>query len=100
MTRWLDKLEINANEYYTPLENLTLPAEVSDYWGTLVKARKTLEKANGWSMQDLNYEKELQAAGVELRQTIMKEADDLTKIGAGMTRMENIMANADNIAEG
>ena len=99
MTRWLDKIETNPNAYYTPLENLTLPAEVSEYWGTLIKARKTLEKASGWSMQDLNYEKDLEAAGLALRHSIMKEADDLTKIDAGITRMENIMANADNIAE-
>ncbi|KAL9124588.1 MAG: hypothetical protein Q9217_006093 [Psora testacea] len=92
MARWLDKLESTPGEYNVPLENTTLPSEVSDYWAALTKARKTLEKADAWSKENQYNGKDMQTARVELRQAIRDDADNSTKVNAGVEMMENIMS--------
>ncbi|KAG8533735.1 uncharacterized protein KY384_001476 [Bacidia gigantensis] len=100
MTRWLDKMDINPDEYSTPLDDLTLPAEVKEFWSNLITARKTMETADQWSMDNKYEGNDLKAARVELRQTMMSEADDFAKINAGVKRMENIMSDASKRVDG
>ena len=92
MGRWLDRLDNAPDEYAIPLDNLTLPAAVSDYWAALVSARKTLEKADAWSAENKHNEKDTQIARRELRQAIMDDADDSGKVNAGIKRIEDIMS--------
>lgn len=100
MSRWLDKLDINPNEYYRPLENMTLPGQVSDYWNTLTNARKILEEGKTWQNETHHNRRDLESASLRLRQSIMNEGDDLSRIISGIELIENIMSDADQNVSG
>ncbi|KAL9100729.1 MAG: hypothetical protein Q9163_003936 [Psora crenata] len=91
MGRWLDELEDKPDQYAVPLEDTTLPSEVSDYWAALTKGRKILQEANAWSVANQDIEGDIETARAALMQAIMHDADDTDKINAEVNSLENIM---------
>ena len=98
MSRWLDKLDINPNEYYKSLDNMTLPREVSDYWQKLTDARKILEKGSAWENKTNRSRRDFESASLGLRKAIVDEADDLKRVTSEIEQLENIMSAADRTA--
>ena len=95
MGRWLDKLESSPGDFERPLENTTLPSEVSDFWATLTKARETLKTVDAWSIENQYAENDIETASDELRNAILSNADNATKIIACVKEIEGIMSAKD-----
>ena len=93
MSRWLDKLDVNPDEYYTPLHNMTLPGEIDAYWGSLASAQKTIEEADAWQAQSRYKGMDLQVTRAQLQKSIFREADDLSRLRTGVTNLETIMTD-------
>ena len=91
MDRWVDRLQNNASDWEIPLENLTIKAEVSEYWTTLIKAQNMERKAEAWAVERGGAKQDIGTARSELKQAIMKDADNSTRIVSGTERLENLM---------
>lgn len=96
MSRWLDKLDVNPDEYYTPLHNMTLPSEIDAYWDSLASAQKTLEEADAWQAQSRYKGMDLQVTRGQLQKSIFREADDLSRLRSEVASLENIMTDAES----
>ena len=96
MSRWLDKLDVNPDEYYTPLHNMTLPSEIDAYWDSLASAQKTLQEADAWQAQSRYKGMDLQVTRGQLQKSIFREADDLSRLRSGIASLENIMSDAES----
>lgn len=95
MSRWLDKLDVNPDEYYTPLRNMTLPGEIDVYWDLLASAQKTLGVADVWQAHSRYQGIDLQVGRGQLQKSIFREADDLSRLRTGVASLENIMAEVE-----
>ena len=93
MARWLDKLQSHGSEFNIPLENLTLGAEVSEYWRILIEAQRMLEKSDEWLVEEEAAQQDFWASQRELRQAIMKDADNSTNIISSSEQLQNLMTS-------
>ena len=91
MSRWLDRLDNNPDEWHKPLGNMTLPGEVSKYWSTLSEARNVIKEGAAWDYEMHHKRRDIQLASLQLQQLIMDEGDDLAKIAQGIESIQNIM---------
>ena len=90
MLRWLDLLSTEPDHFYTPLSNLSLQAEVDEYWSTAITAQNALVDAQQW-LDDLGEEAEEAVTAItELRQTLLTEADDLSKLKASINNLVDL----------
>ena len=95
MLRWLDQIESDPDHYTKPLSNLTLQAEISEFWDTAILAQKTLREAEEWAKAPKYGGKAIQDARAELTQSLLSTADDISKMKAGITKIDDLRVQAD-----
>ena len=96
MLRWLDLIEQEPDHFTRPVSNLTLQAEVREYWDMAISAQAALVAAQQWGQQPKYSGKDIQTARSELRKTLLSSADDLGKMKASITRLEEAKRQVDD----
>ena len=90
MVRWLDLIETDPDHYYRPLSNLSIQAEITQYWDTAISAQKMLEASDKWPSEVKYNKKEVENARGDILKTLFKDADDPAKVKASVAKLQEI----------
>lgn len=93
--RWLDIVENHPEKHTTPLVNTTYPAQVEDYWKLVKNAKSTQSKADKWKEETGTKSSELDKAQKELKETVMRNADNADKMKEAIKKVEGYLSKSE-----
>lgn len=95
MGRWLDIVANHPEKHTVPLANTTYPAEVNEFWAKLKSARQLMTKATKWQNDTQYAEPDFKTAQSELKELILRHADDMKMMSDGISKLEGIISKPD-----
>ena len=100
MGRWLDMVENHPDKHEMPLANTTYPAQVEQYWKTLKSAKSIMAKADKWREETNSAPEDLKKAQGELRELILRNADDMEKMTKATKKVADIVEKPEGTKSG
>ena len=100
MGRWLDMVENQPEKHEMAFANTTYPAQVEEYWKTLRAAKGIMAKADKWKKETNSEPEDLTKAQKELKELMLRNADDMEKMTKGTTKVADIIEKPEGTKSG
>lgn len=94
MKKYLDRLQKSPTEWAIPIEKTSYAKEINEYWNTLRKSRKLLDRSKAWKEKPENKPIQVDAvktAEKNVIEIVLKQTDKLDKLNDVNRRLESLL---------